>query len=132
MCDLDGLKKFNDTYGHANGDKAIRKAAEIITYHMDDSCYAARLSGDEFAIFMYGAADDSILENKIHEIYEYMMAAQIEVHGKMVDVRLSGGYVFHSKYPEDFDLLLKKADDALYISKENGRARFTEYKSEEV
>ena len=30
MCDLDGLKKFNDTYGHANGDKAIKKAAEIL------------------------------------------------------------------------------------------------------
>ena len=60
-----------------------------------------------------------------------MITAQIKVYGKMVDVRLSGGYVFHSKYPEDYDLLLKKADDAMYISKENGRARFTEYRSEE-
>lgn len=131
MCDLDGLKKFNDTYGHANGDKAIKKAAEILTCNSDDSCYAARLSGDEFAIFIYGAEDDSILESKLKEIYEYMITAQIKVYGKMVDVRLSGGYVFHSKYPEDYDLLLKKADDALYISKENGRARFTEYRSEE-
>ena len=60
-----------------------------------------------------------------------MMAAQIEVYGKQVDVRLSGGYVFHSEYPEDYDGLLKKADDAMYISKENGRARFTKYRSEE-
>lgn len=131
MCDLDGLKRFNDTYGHANGDKAIRKAAEIITYNMDENCYAARLSGDEFAIFMYGADDNSILESRLKEIYDYMITAQIKVYGKMVDVRLSGGYVFHSKYPEEYDMLLKKADDALYISKENGRARFTEYKSEE-
>ena len=127
MCDLDGLKKFNDTYGHANGDKAIRKAAEIITCISDKNCYAARLSGDEFAIFIYGAEDDRILEDKIKEIYEYMMSAQIEVYGKNIDVRLSGGYVFYSKYPEEYDQLLKKADDALYISKENGRARFTEY-----
>ena len=131
MCDLDGLKKFNDTYGHANGDKAIRKAAEIMSYNADDNCYVSRLSGDEFAIFMYGANDDGILEEKIREIYEYMKVAQIEVYGKKVDVRLSGGYVFHSKYPEEYDLLLKKADDAMYISKENGKARFTEYKSEE-
>ena len=127
MCDLDGLKKFNDTYGHANGDKAIKKAAEIITCISDKDCYTARLSGDEFAIFMYGAEDDQILEDKIREIYEYMITAQIEVYGKNIDVRLSGGYVFYSKYPEEYDMLLKKADSALYISKENGRARFTEY-----
>lgn len=127
MCDLDGLKKFNDTYGHANGDKAIKKAAEIITCISDKDCYAARLSGDEFAIFIYGAEKDSVLEEKIREIYEYMMKAQIEVYGKNIDVRLSGGYVFYSKYPEEYDRLLKKADDALYVSKENGRARFTEY-----
>ena len=127
MCDLDGLKKFNDTYGHANGDKAIKKAAEIITCISDKDCYAARLSGDEFAIFIYGAENDKVLEEKIREIYEYMMKAQIEVYGKIIDVRLSGGYVFYSKYPEEYDHLLKKADDALYISKENGRARFTEY-----
>lgn len=127
MCDLDGLKKFNDTYGHANGDKAIKKAAEIITCISDKDCYASRLSGDEFAIFIYGADDDKVLEEKINEIYEYMMKAQIEVYGKNIDVRLSGGYVFYSKYQEEYDHLLKKADDALYISKENGRARFTEY-----
>ena len=127
MCDLDGLKKFNDTYGHANGDKAIKKAAEIMTCISDKDCYAARLSGDEFAIFIYGAEKDSILEEKIKEIYEYMITSQIEVYGKNIDVRLSGGYVFYSKYPEEYDQLLKKADDALYISKENGRARFTEY-----
>ncbi len=129
MCDLDGLKKFNDTYGHANGDKAIKKAAEILTCISDKDCYAARLSGDEFAIFIYGAENDKILEDKIKEIYEYMITAQIEVYGKDIDVRLSGGYVFYSKYPEEHDMLLKKADSALYISKENGRARFTEYKN---
>lgn len=132
MCDLDGLKKFNDTYGHANGDKAIRKAAEIMTCISYEDCYAARLSGDEFAIFLYGAEDDSVLEEQIKAIYEYMIAAQINVYGNMIDVRLSGGYVFYSKYPEEFDQLLKKADDALYVSKENGRARFTEYVQSET
>ena len=127
MCDLDGLKKFNDTYGHANGDKAIKKAAEILTCLADEDCYTARLSGDEFAVIFYGADDNKSLEDKIRKIYEYMLTAQINVYGKMIDVRLSGGYVFYSKYPEGFDQLLKKADDALYESKKNGRARFTEY-----
>lgn len=129
MCDLDGLKQFNDTYGHANGDKAIKKAAEILSCISDRDCHVSRLSGDEFAIFIYGARDDNVLEEKIREIYEHMITAQIEVYGKNVDVRLSGGYVFYSKYPVEFEHLLKKADEALYESKENGRARFTEYKN---
>lgn len=129
MCDLDGLKQFNDTYGHANGDKAIKKAAEILTCISDKECYVSRLSGDEFAVFIYGADNDSDLEAKIQEIYEHMIAAEIEVYGKQINVRLSGGYVFYSKCPQNYDQLLKKADQALYESKENGRARFTEYKN---
>ena len=129
MCDLDGLKQFNDTYGHANGDKAIKKAAEILTCISDKNCYVSRLSGDEFAVFIYGEEENSALEAKIQEIYEYMRKAQIEVFGEWIDVRLSGGYVFYSKCPETYDQLLKKADQALYESKENGRARFTEFKN---
>ena len=128
MCDLDGLKQFNDTYGHANGDKAIKKAAEILCTVKDENVYISRLSGDEFAIVICGADNDRILQDKINMIYETMMQAGIEVFGKNIKVRLSGGYVFYSKYPEELDQLLKKADLALYESKENGRARFTEYK----
>ena len=128
MCDLDGLKQFNDTYGHANGDKAIKKAAEILYCVKDDKCYISRLSGDEYAIMIFGAESDAILLDKIEKIYDCMMHAKIEVFGKEIDVRLSGGYVFYSEYPEELDQLLKKADIALYESKENGRARFTEYR----
>ena len=127
MCDLDGLKQFNDTYGHANGDKAIKKAAEILYTVKDDKCYISRLSGDEYAMVIYGAESDEVLKEKIKKVYDVMTQAKIEVFGKSVDVRLSGGYVFYSKYPDTLDQLLKKADQALYESKENGRARFTEY-----
>lgn len=128
MCDLDGLKQFNDTYGHANGDKAIKKAAEILYSVKDENSYVSRLSGDEYVLMIYGADNDEVLKEKIKKVHDCMMQAKIEVFGKDVAVRLSGGYVFYSKYPEELDQLLKKADQALYESKENGRARFTEYK----
>ena len=128
MCDLDGLKQFNDKYGHANGDKAIQKAAEILASVRARNKYISRLSGDEFAIFIYGEESDGALEVKIRELYDYMMQAEIMVFNQEVPVRLSGGYIFYSKYPESLDKLLKKADRGLYDSKEAGRARFTEYK----
>ncbi len=130
MCDLDGLKGFNDTYGHANGDKAIKKAAEIISCIQEQNIETCRLSGDEFACFIYGGENEEFLRYKIQQIYETMITAEIEIYDKKVPVRLSGGYVFGTEYPEELDVLLKKADLALYESKENGRARFTEYKGE--
>lgn len=130
MCDLDGLKSFNDTYGHANGDKAIKKAAEIVSCIKEKNIETCRLSGDEFACFIYGEENEEFLKYKIQQIYETMTGAEIEIYDKKVPVRLSGGYVFYAKYPEELDKLLKKADLALYESKENGRARFTEYKGE--
>ena len=127
MCDLDGLKHFNDTYGHANGDKAIKKGAEILGSSGASNVVISRLSGDEYAVFIYGEESEEKLKTYIQNIYESMMQAKIEIHGKDIDVRLSGGYVFYQKFPERFDKLLKKADMALYESKKNGRARFTEY-----
>lgn len=130
MCDLDGLKTFNDTYGHANGDKAIKKAAEIVSCIKENNIEACRLSGDEFACFIYGEENGEYLKYKLQQIYETMMAAEIEIYDKKVPVRLSGGYVFCTERDEELDKLLKKSDLALYESKEKGRARFTEYTGE--
>lgn len=127
MCDLDGLKQFNDTYGHANGDKAIKKAGEIMNSLKDKNSLVSRLSGDEFVIFLYGEENESSLIDKIKSIKDTMLEARVEIFGKNIDVRLSGGYVFYHKHPEKLDKLLKKADQAMYESKKGGRSRFTEY-----
>ena len=55
---MDGLKQFNDVYGHANGDKAIQKSADILQCITAKECVIARLNGDELVVFIYGADDD--------------------------------------------------------------------------
>lgn len=125
MCDLDGLKGINDTCGHAGGDKAIREAAAILTSVEAEHKIVSRLSGDEFALFLYGAENREELQQHIDALYRNMMLAEITVFDKTIPVRLSGGYVFYPEYCEGYTTLLRKADQALYHSKGNGKAKFS-------
>lgn len=127
MCDLDGLKGINDTCGHAGGDKAIREAAAILTSVEADHKIVSRLSGDEFAVFLYGAETREELQQHVDALYRNMMLAEITVFDKTIPVRLSGGYVFYPEYNVGYTALLRKADQALYHSKGNGKARFSAF-----
>ena len=130
MFDLDGLKGINDTYGHAGGDKAIREAANILNGIEMEGKLVARLSGDEFAIFIHGADNRERLQEHIDQIYQKMLQAEITVFDRVIPIRLSGGYVFYPEYMNGYTELLGMADRALYYSKENGKARFTAYSEE--
>lgn len=127
MCDLDGLKGINDTYGHAGGDKAIREAANILSSVEMPGKIVARLSGDEFAVFIYGAQSRESLQEHIDLLYENMVHSEITVFERTVPIRLSGGYVFYPEHDEGYTTLLRLADQALYHSKGTGRAKFTAY-----
>ena len=130
MFDLDGLKGINDTFGHAGGDKAIREAANILTAVDMPGKLVARLSGDEFAIFIHGADSKDSLQEHIDLIYQKMLQAEITVFDRTIPIRLSGGYVFYPEHMNGYTDLLRMADRALYYSKGNGRARFTAYSEE--
>lgn len=127
MFDLDGLKTINDTCGHAGGDKAIRMAASILSSIPREKKLAARLSGDEFAVFLYGAKDREELLACIDALHTEMMRGEVTVFERVVPVRLSGGYVLYPDYKKEYTELLRMADQALYVSKRGGKARFTEF-----
>lgn len=54
FCDMDGLKKINDTYGHDVGDNAIKSEAQILVKNFRTNDVVARIAGDEFAIICHG------------------------------------------------------------------------------
>ena len=127
MFDLDRLKFINDTFGHAYGDEAIRKAAQIISSADTDNKIVARVSGDEFVTFIYGAESKEELRKYVEHIYETMIESYIDVRDEEVQIRLSGGYIFCEGKPLEHTILMELVDNALYESKKGGRGRFTEY-----
>ena len=113
MFDLDNFKRYNDLYGHLEGDKVLRKIGEIVKNSIRsnvDSGY--RYGGDEFAALLIGASADQALT-----IAERIRSS-IEQAG-FRNITVSVGL---SEYEDHFDLegFVKSADGAMYVSKQSG------------
>lgn len=131
MLDIDNLKYINDTFGHAEGDKAIRAAAGMMRQCAAPNKVLVRLSGDEFAIFIYGSDSKEELQEYVNQIGNVMRQAGAEFLGtKNFSVRLSAGYVFYPEFNMGYDKLLKLADTALYQSKRERKGVFRLYRAE--
>ncbi len=122
MIDVDHFKKFNDTYGHVIGDKALSAAAAVfqqIVVRKTD--FVARYGGEEFVVLLYDTADTgaaAISERIREEIAETPLVSGIE------GVTVSVGYcVVVPDVGLGPESLLRCADTALYAAKRNGRNR---------
>lgn len=116
MFDLDNFKRYNDLYGHLEGDRVLRKIGEIVKNSIRsnvDSGY--RYGGDEFAALLIGASRD-----QAHHIAERIRST-IEGAG-FEKITVSIGL---SEFMDQFDLegFVKSADDALYQAKHAGGNR---------
>lgn len=123
IIDIDNFKDINDTYGHAIGDKVLRRVADTIRTHFRADDIICRIGGDEFVVFMKytGLEKKDTIERKISEINECLGVAIDD----MPAISLSVGAAYgRGLEPED---VYKKADRALYETKENGRHGFTYY-----
>ncbi|MBM7614846.1 diguanylate cyclase [Alkaliphilus hydrothermalis] len=118
MCDIDYFKGVNDTYGHQRGDKILEEVGTVISNNIRSNDFVGRYGGEEFIILLPGS-------DKKHA---FSIAEKIRVSfknagllGEEVDLTLSCGV---AAFPEDGDtkeLLIQKADQALYNAKERGR-----------
>jgi diguanylate cyclase (GGDEF)-like protein len=131
MTDIDHFKKFNDTYGHQIGDEVLKKVASIIKERTRKSDIAARYGGEEFAVVLPETSEDGAVQLAEY-IRKEIEDSVIEVDGRELKVTISIGvsYFNGSSSVEILkEELIKKADTALYKSKESGRNRVTKYGS---
>jgi len=122
MIDIDKFKNINDTYGHDVGDEVIKRLARNLVEYLRGSDVVARLGGEEFAVIL---PDSSIsnAQNKAEDIRSKIENLEFKLENSpTIKFTVSIGV---SKYNEEeditFDYILKRADDALYEAKENGR-----------
>ncbi len=116
FADLDGLKKINDTYGHEEGDNAIKAVAVILRKTFREVDILSRIGGDEFTIFTINTSMGmtSDFRKRIYDLLdEYNRTS-----GKPYKVSISIGAVpFSAKGTENIESLLNRADKMLYEQK---------------
>lgn len=122
MCDIDNFKEINDTYGHDVGDYVIKNIASVLRENTRINDYVCRLGGDEFFVGFTNCEYDFIFERceKIKQEIE----RRIQLPDKKVTISI--GIAFN-KNNESITELMKKADEALYESKNNNKNMVTLY-----
>jgi diguanylate cyclase (GGDEF)-like protein len=122
--DIDHFKKVNDTYGHDIGDVVLKKVAEAINQSLRVGDTVARWGGEEMVASLLGADinDARIKAENIRKKIEELNFDEI----KNLKVTISIGVV-SSEAASGFEELMKKADEALYKSKQTGRNKVTIY-----
>ena len=121
IFDIDHFKKINDTYGHDIGDYVLQELAKLIKKHIRKQDFAFRWGGEEFIILL--PETDAQGAMKLAEKLRHI----IESHKfkKVGQVTISLGVTEYSSSDKDIDEVVKRADNALYLSKKNGRNRAT-------
>jgi diguanylate cyclase (GGDEF)-like protein/PAS domain S-box-containing protein len=121
LMDLDGFKEINDTLGHAAGDRLLIEVAHRAHAALRASDTVARLGGDEFGFVLPTQADDARVVS-LAERLATTVEEPIEVEGLPVSIESSIGIAFYPNHGGSIEVLLKKADAAMYAAK-RGRQR---------
>ena len=119
ILDVDHFKKFNDTYGHQAGDEVLRGVARVLRRHIPVETLVARYGGEEFAV-VFASASYADVRAVCEQTRATIADARFRFEGMKLQVTASAGVA--SFVPnENVDGLIRRADAALYRSKESGR-----------
>src|SRR5262252_3735868 len=120
VCDIDGFKQINDSYGHLEGDKLLRE----FTTRLKDICrgydYVARMGGDEFVITAPGLTTEAAKE-KAERLNQAAIESGRHVCGRDL-ITLSVGMAFCPEDGTDVERLLAEADRRMYSMKQTHHA----------
>jgi len=123
MLDLDDLKRFNDTWGHAAGDAILQELGNLLRGHFRGEDIPCRYGGDEFVVIL---PDASLITTykRAELICDYAKQFRLQFEGQILDaVTLSLGVAVFPEHGSTSAALLRAVDDALYHAKREGRGR---------
>jgi diguanylate cyclase (GGDEF)-like protein/PAS domain S-box-containing protein len=122
MLDLDHFKEVNDTYGHETGDQVLQMLADVMRNTLRQVDIIGRIGGEEFAVLLPGTtrAEARISAERLRARVE---ESGLEKGQQAVKFTVSIGLAEASKECRDLPSLLKRADEALYAAKDQGRNR---------
>lgn len=124
MLDLDNFKNVNDVHGHSAGDVVLKEVADRISKVIPPNNLLARLGGDEFACAFIFDPDQPEMVDRIADDLIENIAAPIVENGNHLVVTTSIGMSRFDYELESVDILMRRADIAMYSAKKQGRNRF--------
>jgi diguanylate cyclase (GGDEF)-like protein len=130
VLDLDHFKRFNDTHGHQAGNLLLRAMADSVRSHKRDSDFAARFGGEEFVVLVPGDATEAVrLAERLRLAVAALELPQLGPDGR---VTVSIGDASYPQQATNASELFERADQALYVAKDNGRNRTIVYPNTQV
>ena len=132
MIDLDSFKLVNDIHGHSMGDNVLISFADILRKAFTPADIIGRMGGDEFIAFCNGVHDEDVIRQKTEFINDKITESAKKLMGDDMKIPLGAsiGCVFVPMSGNDFIDLYKKADKALYTTKQNGKHGYSVYTEE--
>jgi diguanylate cyclase (GGDEF)-like protein len=118
LLDLDRFKEVNDTLGHHTGDRLLQMVAHRLTHSVRPGDLVARLGGDEFAILL-PSVRDAQAAREVAVRLRAALSEPVRLDGMSFDLEGSVGIALHPDHAPDFELLLQRADVAMYVAKES-------------
>ncbi|MFC4562894.1 putative bifunctional diguanylate cyclase/phosphodiesterase [Nocardiopsis mangrovi] len=118
LLDLDRFKEVNDTLGHPTGDRLLQTVARRLTHSVRPGDLVARLGGDEFAVLL-PQVRDSASAREVATRLRVSLAEPMRLDGMDFDLEASVGIALYPNHAPDFELLMQRADVAMYVAKEH-------------
>jgi diguanylate cyclase (GGDEF)-like protein/PAS domain S-box-containing protein len=126
MIDLDGFKDVNDTLGHDVGDLLLKSVSERLINSLRTGDTVARFGGDEFVLILPELKDITDAISVVQKIVEALRKPFL-IDSPALQATASIGIALYPVHGMEADMLLKKADAAMYQAKQGGRNRYHVY-----
>lgn len=123
FLDLDGFKMINDTVGHHGGDFLLKEVSKALKNIIGTSGMVSRISGDEFIIVIHDFKEEEEIipvANQLLEIFK----TPFSIENEELFITGSAGISFYPIDGVNTDELIKNADSAMYLAKENGKNQY--------
>ncbi|HYX53078.1 MAG TPA: sensor domain-containing diguanylate cyclase, partial [Candidatus Limnocylindrales bacterium] len=120
MADLDGFKLFNDTFGHEAGDYVLKEVGSLLRRCVRSEDIVCRYGGEEFLTVIPDSTPESVCE-RAEQMRSAISKLELELGGrKLGKITGSFGVSFCMNGNSSSDVLMREADDALYVAKRSG------------